>query len=220
MIAQEPPYLRSTWNPSDDELDVFAARHICYEVCVLKRQLDALLPREKARLRGGPTDCIYDSLLEAVLVHLRLLDEFLGSKQQAYEEPWGEKDRKTETAFARHWITEWEPSRVLEPPERGWVNAQVAHLSGNRKDGRNYPLPEMARRCFEQLEVFYAALPPLRLPAFAEARDCGQAFLRDVPRYKDLQSSTTTDSLLTTLTVNAPEGIRRRLGRPRRSFNS
>lgn len=70
--------MRSTWVPSEQDLREYADRHISYEIRTLLYQVVELDRRESD---GNAPDMVYDALIEASLVHLRLLDEFLGSPQ-------------------------------------------------------------------------------------------------------------------------------------------
>jgi hypothetical protein len=69
------------------------------------------------------------ALLEAVLVHLRLLDDFVGSKGQVLP---SDPKTRNDDVFAAHWLPTWKPKRVLSANLRRKINRQVAHLSAAR----------------------------------------------------------------------------------------
>lgn len=67
---------------------------------------------------------IDDAVLEATLVHVRLLDEFLD----------GSTKGKKYNIKARHWCSGWRHAGFLDDITRGQINSQVAHLSRLRVD--------------------------------------------------------------------------------------
>lgn len=94
------------------------------------------------------------ALLEAILVHLRLLDEFLGCSGTHQDD-----------VRACDWPG-WVASGFLSTTVRRQINAHVAHLSGRRVHGQVWEIPELGEACCERLLEFFAAIPSTRLPAF------------------------------------------------------
>lgn len=143
--------MRSTWSPSEQELKDYADAHIAYEIRTLLYQVVELA---RWHQRGRVHDMTYDALIEAPLVHLRLLDEFLGSRQQVQPLRAGDRD----TVFAAHYLPTWQPASFLTVDERRDVNAQVAHLSGRRKPQFPWSILDLTARCCEGLERYFAAI--------------------------------------------------------------
>jgi hypothetical protein len=87
----------STWEPSPLELDGYACRHIEYEVRMLTQQCEALEARWSSVQTGRAVmGADGQALVEAVLVHLRLLDDFLGGRESSHDD-----------VFAPHWDEAW-----------------------------------------------------------------------------------------------------------------
>jgi hypothetical protein len=141
---------------------------------MLLRQFD-LLERRRATAERGRRPVLGadgQALLEAVLVHLRLLDDFLGSPKQC--------ERRESSArndvFARHWVPSWRPNRFLTGKQRKRINAQLMHLAWRRLDSgwniRPEEVPDMVRGCCRRLNEFFAQVEALdrdRLRAFRDA---------------------------------------------------
>jgi hypothetical protein len=89
------------------------------------------LPQFKDRL-------IDDALLEATLVHLRLLDDFLASK-----------GRHPLQVHAKDWISQsdWKPKDWLKDDVRRRINGQVAHLSKDRDPWFDWDIRGYAHSC-------------------------------------------------------------------------
>ena len=168
----------STWKPTTTELDDFAKEHVEYEVRMLLQQFELLDLRQSDVDNASRTDLRPDgqALLEAVLVHLRLLDDFLGSRRQlqrrwSWRRPWRTRKPYAD-AFARHWDPKWEPSRVLSGAQRTRVDVMVAHLSATRTARPVWTpdnLLESVLKCSRLLDDFFArvgALDVQRLDAF------------------------------------------------------
>jgi hypothetical protein len=168
--------MRSSWNPQPSELDDYA-EHIEYEVRMLLQQFGWLELRladveAKKRVDIGADG---QALLEAVLVHLRLLDDFVGSPRQ-----WQAPSRRDgDDVFARHWDPRWRPNRFLSPKQRERTNAHLAHLTARRLTARwdiqPEELPDIVTRCCRRLEELFAQVPAGHLAAFRPAGD------RDAP---------------------------------------
>jgi hypothetical protein len=104
----------------------FAETHIEYEVRMLREQFAALNQLVQKRSRGRPPvgdpflGADGQALLEAILVHLRLLDEFLGGRVP---------DRRG--VYATAWVSAWSAAGFLGA-DRDRVDAKVAHLATRR----------------------------------------------------------------------------------------
>lgn len=125
----------------DDILQKFAQTHISYELRVLSAEAEQW---GTARTRGEPAD----AALEASLVHIRLLDEFLG-----FDLP-TQKSRFFADVRARDYDDSWKPTGFLVDPERDDIGAQVAHLTLNRVESRDWAIVELAERAFAAFDEF------------------------------------------------------------------
>jgi len=106
---------------------------------------------------------IDDALLEATLVHLRLLDDFLAGSSHP------------NAVNARAWIPDWS-ERCIPKEVRERIDAQVVHLSSRRlrMPSPRWDIPAYAHACCERLDKFFEAVRvqnPERSPAFDGARD-------------------------------------------------
>jgi hypothetical protein len=146
---------------------------------------------------GGRPDLGSDgqALLEAVLIHLRLLDDFLGNRKQRVRSVnrwnvwkrwrvWRRRPHVQDDVFARHWNPTWAPRQFLSKLERKRMNQQLAHLSSQRLiAGWNIQpsdLPDLVEHCCLGMEAFFGTLDPLQqLPAFRPAPD------KDAPKRVD-----------------------------------
>lgn len=148
---------------TDSELDAMAW-HIGYEVRMLTGQVVAL---EHRRVRS-PRE---QAWIEASLVHLRLLDEFLAKSAGS---------RKYATRAA---LWGWSGGGFLTRRERGRVNAKVAHLAIDRLiqlDWQPQELRPVAVRCCERILEFVEHVErtdPTRGAAFATAKAHATGFV-------------------------------------------
>lgn len=188
--------VRSKWNLTGDPalLDNFARRPIEYEVRMLLEQFGHFercwRDVRKRRSRNPDADLGADgqALLEAVLVHLRLLDEFLGDPRQATRRRKADQD----DVFARHWDRRrhprWEPRRFLGNADRQDVNAKLVHLTGRRltrPDVQPDDITPLVRKCCERLKEFFDHVDQhnnARVAAFACPRRRVEQFLRGDPK--------------------------------------
>jgi len=139
--------------PLGPELDTLARTHLQYEVGTLVGQA-CEFHRRYPNGWPGPDKftepVIDDALLEAVLVHVRLLDDFLRSK------------KRTNDVKAEWWVPEWkpEPEEWLHADVRTRIDKQVAHLDRYRisyaGDVRGYTYA-----CCQQLDSFVRAVKEL-----------------------------------------------------------
>lgn len=120
---------------SDDgqfDLEYFARVQIAYEVRTLFGQVVELLLRDRE-----PWDPVYLALVEAPLVHLRALDDFLGMRA---------KKARKDDVVAEHYLPggiSWKPTTFLDDDTRGAINAQLQHLAGRRETGYSWDFPMM-----------------------------------------------------------------------------
>jgi hypothetical protein len=187
--------VRSTWNLESDPalLDYFARGPIEYEVRMLLQQFGHLEHRRRDVRRRRRRDAAADlgadgqALLEAVLVHLRLLDEFLGDPRQTKRR----KKADPDDVFACHWDRRrhprWKPKRFLGD-DRQKLNARLAHLTGRRlkpPDVEPDDLPPLVLKCCERLNEFFDHVDAhnhARVTAFACPRERVRQFLASDPR--------------------------------------
>lgn len=128
------------WTPDEPALERYARTHVAYEARTLRGQIEAA-----GRLGGRLRDARELALMEAALVHLRLLDDFVGSP------PVGDD------VSATHYLSTWKLQQFLEADERDRINAQVAHLAARRQRPR-YSVHALGRRCGLALLDLEAAL--------------------------------------------------------------
>ena len=128
----------------------------------------------RAGIASGSTPPAWDeqqALIEASLVHLRLLEEFL-------TKPVG----RTKYA-ARAALWGWSGGGFFTRRERGRVNAKVAHLAIDRLTEPNWQPQELgplAVRCCERIVEFVEHVErtdPARGSAFATAKACAAALV-------------------------------------------
>lgn len=148
-----------------DKLDEFASTMIEYEFRMMICQVREFLvecPNED--LGSGLRNCRIDAVLEAWLVHIRLLDEFfLSPKLQG-------------NARAVDWERRWSSQGILSKSQRRAVNDQVAHLGWRRKRWTATIRPPWEGQirawttaCCHELDRFLAAISTERRPAFMKA---------------------------------------------------
>jgi hypothetical protein len=114
-----------------------------------------------------------DALLEASLVHLRLLDDFLGSKGKYRRD-----------VVATDWLPSWTPKRFLTKTERDHINLQLAHLSTECDWGYPWDMTSMTTACCKTFDDFVKALDannPGRAAPLAEAREHATRWLEGSP---------------------------------------
>ena len=141
---------------SDDER---WAGHLHYEVDRLidyATELCKAYPPEGDPGPDGFTDSpAEDAMREAALVHLRLLDGFLGGGRSFPDD-----------LNATEWLSAWSPQGFLNGRQRSAMNKHVAHLDKNRRSYRDWEIGTLTIECLAALERFLnvAAQPPGTLP--------------------------------------------------------
>jgi hypothetical protein len=152
---------------SDAELDRLADKHVGYEIRMLTGQVEAL-----ERLRGRVARADQQALVEAPLIHLRLLNAFLLHPLPA----------KKHLVCAALWV--WSPRGFLTRAERGRVSEKVAHISVNRLtmgDWRPREIVPLTSRCCAGMLEFVEHVEQTdhdRGLAFAVAKKCATRFMR------------------------------------------
>ena len=139
------------------------AYHVYFEVFMVVEQIEFYIDNYAPTFpSSSSTDAHEQALLEATLVHLRLLDEFLGCRG------WHPDDVR-----ACDWPG-WAASGFLSKTMRDRINAHVAHLSRRRRTWTEWNLPWLGRACCIRLMEFFAVIPPDRLPAFLTAPEIAE----------------------------------------------
>lgn len=139
------------------------AHHVAYEVVMLVDQARVLIDRYGcAGPMGSDKDPVSNALLDAVLVHLRLLDDFLRN---------GGWDTDIK---ASDWVPKWRPVQWLGPRVRERINWQVAHLSGLRETEHDWYLGESVLACCEQLSRFFDEVGRVSTDRLAEFLDADE----------------------------------------------
>ena len=152
-------------DPSPETLDDWA-EHVRYEVWALVGQLTILIDRYGVSgPQGSMSNPEGEALLEAALVHLRLLDEFLDNK------PRHGTDLK-----ASMWVEGWEAEAWLDAKVRKRMDQQLIHLSSQRDRGYEWDLHEYGLACCKQMLRFFGQIgDPERLDAFWDAPELAEA---------------------------------------------
>ena len=124
----------------DVDLEQFARVQIAYEVRTMFGQVVELLQRPRERW-----DPVYLALVEAPLVHLRALDDFLGLPAAVV------KKRGHDDVVDQHYLPEWEPQPFLDDDVRKAINAQLQHLAERRETGFDWYFETM---CTQFIDAF------------------------------------------------------------------
>lgn len=143
--------MRSSWDPSETELADYARTHLWHEVWVLTGQVEFLVS-----LHDPSVTPLRNALLEAPLIHLRLLDDFLGSGRQIEPPRRGDRD----DVYARHWLPSWTPTGFLTAEQRRDVHGDIAHLTARREwqPGPRWRILDLALACCDGMRSFIDAL--------------------------------------------------------------
>ena len=125
------------------------AWHVCFEIESLLDQVELLVERYgPSGPEGSDTDPEGEALLEASLVHLRLLDDFLGARR-----------KHPEDVHASDWVPDWSGQPFLDPSVRKLIDWQVAHLSTRRVTWAGSELPTYVAACCAALAQFFNGIP-------------------------------------------------------------
>jgi hypothetical protein len=146
-----------TLKPRDRaDLERFAQEPLEWEVRILVLQAVAILRvPPNGHLGAGMPSHLHDAALEAWLVHLRLLDEFLKERQGGRNDP----------VRARHWRDDWDSDGCLDDELRVAINDQVVHIGWTRlrwTDTTRPPweerLEELTDTCSDEMLRFFDAV--------------------------------------------------------------
>ncbi len=147
---------------NDDELQDFAKRHIAHEI----RMLSGLPKHIAAYTRSGAKSdhFVSNALYEDLLVHARLLDDFLSNRGDG------------RSVNANEYITNWDPQHS-KPKWRVHANQRVAHLDRARSapgvDGPfNVPPEDIRGELGDRLGAFYRGLASDRKTWFPAIPEC------------------------------------------------
>jgi hypothetical protein len=162
---------------TNEELARFAERSVEFEVRMFVSHAWELLERYPDGSVMGLRNNTDDGLLEAWLIHLRLLDEFLRAGQSG------------KSAVARDWHRGWKPKAALTEQQREAVNRHLAHLRWDRQRWEGGLTPPWERRIREMTDALCGTLiefideipQPLR-ESFSKARGNAASWLRDGSR--------------------------------------
>lgn len=156
--------------PLEDSILEAAARHVCYEVEQVALGTHRTAPARTYEASGNllvEDGHLHNVILEAFLVHVRVLDDFLGKRQP-----------REEDVLAIDYCPEYEPALALDSEDRLDIDRRVAHLTLRRTDDFQWGGRERLQRdVFRQFRAFLASLRehhPERAewfdPRFHEAR--------------------------------------------------
>lgn len=164
-----------SWPSGEDELNTYAERHVHYEIDMVTRQARRLVTRHPTGMpspgTGFPCE-VDDALLEALLVHLRLLNDFLGPRKHPRD------------VVASDWLPSWESRGFLTEEQQRRINKQLAHLSCDRDWGFKWDVRAMTTACCLALKEFFEALEhdePRRAKAFRASRKLVEQWFNNPP---------------------------------------
>lgn len=165
-------FKKRTKQPTDDELRELAP-HIYYEALMLDGAVS-----EFYRLNSGGIETLPRSdrrriarttFLEAILLHARILDDFLR---------YGRTDGKDDDVFAAHYIPAWTPASPLDGlattngvSVRSAMNKHLAHLTTDRLTPTRYNLPSIAQPVLAALAIFARDQTNTQYHQFDELRE-------------------------------------------------
>lgn len=141
---------------ADPVLSQFATEHLRYEIVTLA-EIAASYPTTWSKQRFERCG------LESLLVHVRLIDEFLG-----FELP-SAGSRSEKDVRALDYLPTWSRSHPLTKQEREDIGAYVAHLSTKRVTGKMWKPVELAFRTLSHFDRFVAAVTQSPTSAYREA---------------------------------------------------
>lgn len=148
--------------------------HVDYEVGMLLGLLDLPVNRApKPHDFSRPETLHYLSRLEALVAHIRVLDEFLCGPP---------KESRSDDLFARHYLSTWDPQRsVIGMPVRDRANKQLAHLTTVRATKqRGWAFRKLVTDLAKEFLRFVEALEPESdfADAFGQTRERLASFLQ------------------------------------------
>jgi hypothetical protein len=142
-----------------------SAFHVAFEVLMLVEQIEFYIDNYGPVFPcSSSTEAEEQALLEASLIHLRLLDEFLGRTRS---------HRYPADVRACDWPG-WSPKTFLSKTLRQEIDVRVAHLSRRRQTNQEWDLPKLGKAACDRLLEFFDSIAPERLPAFAAASEVAE----------------------------------------------
>jgi hypothetical protein len=177
---------------SSADLERFAKEAVTYEVTTM------VVEAGHPTLHGSDP-ILRIALLEAVLVHVRLLDDFHGQSGANYPND----------ITADDYLPTWSPKRTLSQPARQAINAQLAHVSIHRITGYTWPVETLVAdtcRTFVSFVDQLQASDPARAVWFAAAyqvakQQVGKHAAMLATPGMSVPMSTTSPSSATTVTL-------------------
>ena len=150
------------WTPTTEVLERSARTHIAAVFHNMRFQTTDV---ELAKPPGAWSHHT-DALLEAALIHLRLLDGFL-TTDPAHLTGLPPRD----DVVAGHYTDgrTFDTFLLSTPDERDRIDTQLTHLGARRMEHYHWPLEDMAQRCARRFLDFEAALNPGMRPWFEES---------------------------------------------------
>jgi hypothetical protein len=128
----------------DPVLEQFAHDHIRYEVVTIADIASTYADQHKTTFER--------CYLESLLIHVRLVDEFL-----AFALPHAGKVNEDDVR-AIDYLGSWAHTRPLNAAERDDIGAYVAHLTTRRTTGKQWLPVELAHRTLHHFEGFVDAV--------------------------------------------------------------
>ena len=125
-------------------------------------QMGTLVEQYGNKIPEGFQNHQEDALLEASLVHLRILDDFLGPKPDT-------SSRRVRDLNAADWLPDWRVEVWLDPAVRNLIDWKVAHLTSVSAVHYEWRLATLGAALCDVLERFLAEIAdqcPGRLKAF------------------------------------------------------
>lgn len=158
------PRIHYTWNPADaTELERMAGEY-CYEVETTLAQITEVTAL-RLGLTSAPPEATRRALIEAPLIHFRILDDFFMITRP-----------RDDTVVAGHYVPGWTARSFLTTQERDDLNAQLNHLAARRTNHYVWNLGDLATRFVASYASFERELPSDMKLWFAPAtRACVRA---------------------------------------------
>ena len=142
------------WSPNETGLERYARTHIAYEVRSLVEQAIAF-----GTWGNATHNETWDALLEAIIVHSRLMHDFLRSHRSSFGMD----------VLATQYVPGFPTTpTLLTGAEKRDANQQVAHLSASRLAYRPWPVGDITTRAVDLLADFHSRLSRTRSPYFVQ----------------------------------------------------
>jgi heme exporter protein D len=158
---------------TDEALSAFADKHISYEVSMVCHGV-YMWQSAGAMLAPEASFCF----IESILIHLRLLDDFLSRRARSTRMDQGERI-EVDDVLALDYFPEWVSSSDLLSGRRRAINSYVAHVSMSR-DEIDWDIPQLAQSVIEEFARFLSEIQrqrPIFAASFAKAAASVEGFL-------------------------------------------